>query len=180
MGRNSMTVSAAEKFTVISSSGQAPWSSLSNLEYGNSGAATSTLSPFLINTGNLFCAIPNFITAIPTGSEFESLKVTFSDKMDSSYSAEGYCWLTGGTVLSSGTIGTSYAARSKDGDASFWGLAGTPQSIFSGLKSGSIKFSFQALGGIYSAGDVYVKDVVATLTYKLADTKRAAILIALP
>ena len=175
-----MTVSAAEKFTTASYSGQAPWSNYNNLIYGGSGAATSTISPFLPDTGNLFCAIPNFITSIPAGSEFESLKVTFSDKMDSTYAGEGYCWLTGGTELSTGTIGTSYTARSKDGDSSFWGLAGTPQAIFSGLKSGSIKFGFRADGGVFSSGDIYIKDVIATLTYKLADTKRAAIIIALP
>ena len=179
VGCYSMTVSAAEKFTVISSSGQASWGSLSNLEYGSSGAATSTTTGYLPNTGNLLCAIPNFMTALNVGSEFESVKVTFSDRMDSSYPGQGYCWLTGGTEISTGSVASSYTARTQDGDAAYWGIAGTPQAIFSGLKDGSIKFGFRSTGGLF-AGTIYVKEVEATLTYKLADTKRASILVTLP
>lgn len=172
------TTSSADQFDTASYSGRA-WTNYANLE-NDGGEAYATISIPIPNTGTILLATPGFMTSLDDGSEFVSLKVTFEDKMASSYGATGKCRLTGGTWLTAGSIGTSYTSRTQDGDESYWGISGTPQEIFSGLKDGSIKFEFKAEGGLYATGNIYLKDVEATLTYKLADTKRASILVTMP
>ena len=178
-GDTVMTVSAAEKFTSISYSGRA-WTDYNNLVYGGSGEAYGSTTGVYDTTGTVKCAIPNFITSLATGTEFESLKITFSVKQSTPYGADGYAKLTTGSQGYTFPLTTSYVGQTLDGDAAYWGLSGTPQAIFSGLKDGSIKFEYYAVGDLYAVGSMYLKEVIATLTYKLADTKRASILIALP
>lgn len=177
VGCDSVTVSAAQKFTAVSYSGSGgTWSNYADLEYGDTGEATAPLTVYIPNTKTLLFSVPNFITSIDYGSEFVSLKVTFQDKQDITASNTATCYgrLTGGSWISTGDPGATYTNNTLDGDSTYWGLSGTPQSIFTGLKNGSIKFEFKGEQGY---GTLYIKEVIATLTYKLADTKRAALII---
>lgn len=175
-----MTDSANEKFTGVAYSGSV-WSGYTNLKFGNSGEATAELTVHKSETGVLHFSIPNFITALPNGTEFNSIEVFWDDKFDGGPLAPtANYWFTGGSTISGTPISSTYGSHSPAGNASAWGLSGTPQAIFSGLKDGSIKFNYKQVGGYLMYGTSYIKEVSAILTYTLADTKRASILVALP
>ena len=169
-----MTTTAADKFTESSQFGSgASWSGVSNLEDGNSGEASVTYSLVGAYPRTIGLYEPGFMSSLPNGCEFESLRVTFQKKASTSF---GWSWvarLTGGDTKS-GSYTTSYATVALEGDKDYWGLSGTPQAIFAGLKDGSIGLELDA-GGSTSA-TLYYRSVYATLTYTLPDTKRASIL----
>lgn len=169
-----MTVSAQEKFTQSAQSGSGQsWVGVSNLEYGNSGEASCTYSIAGFYPKTIRLTIPNFITSMPNGSEFVSLKITFQKKSTSTL----WSWtakLTGGTQFS-GSMPTSYSTTTLDGDASYWGLSGTSAEIFSDLKDGTIGLELDTSNTNISATHYY-QSVTAQLTYIEPDTKRAALL----
>jgi hypothetical protein len=179
-----MTVSAAERPTDVGQSGSGgSWSTLSNLEYGNSGDVSGTMTYTYLDYEwkTVECSIPNFITDLDVGTQFVSLKMTWNEECDGTPRPDSKAWLTGGSVINSGTIpSTGPRVTTLDGDASYWGLSGTPQDIFEGLKDGSIAFNYEPDTGVAGSTTVTISDIKFTLTYLLADTKRAALIACLP
>lgn len=168
-----MTVSAAEKFTTVTEDGFAlGWSGESNLEYGNSGSAVSNTSTlWQDDTKALVFSVPNFITALDEGTEFVSLKVAVGMVPTGSWSYAAQ--LTTGTSKAGSVSG---GITNLDGDETYWGLSGSPQDIFSALKSGALKFRITFFGS-GEGNYMTVTNVTAQLTYRLADTKRAALIL---
>jgi len=179
-----MTVSAAERPTSVSQSGAGgSWSPLSNLEYGSSGDVSATQKAVYLSWKwqTVACAIPNFIQSVDVGSQFVSLKITLNEECDGTPRPSSKGWLTGGSVIDSGTIpSTGPRVTTLDGDASYWGLSGTPQEIFTGLKDGSIAFNYNPTSPYSGTTTVTISDIKFTLTYLLADTKRASLIACLP
>lgn len=176
-----MTTTAAAGFTVGSQSSRPyslAWNSTTNLL--NSSPGTYSGPGTIYKGAGTYIArlsVPSFITSLDDGSEFESLKVTFKAK-SSSLNRTYYAKLTDGTLFD-GTVTTSYQTFTLDGDASYWGLSSmTDHQIFDGLKDGSIKFNIYITGSVGET--LYLKEVEATLTYKEADTARAAIITTIP
>ena len=166
------TTTSAEKFTDVGTVGS--WTGASNLLDGSSGEAYGDV-PSGGGTVRVNLSEPDFIAAIPDGSQFISLKVDWEAKLAlATASKTQKARLTGGTEFSS-TLSSSYQSFSLDGNAAYWGLSGSAGEIFADLKDGSISFSASYTG--ITGDDFYVREVYATLTYSTPDTKRASLLI---
>ena len=127
---------------------------------------------------------PTWAAAILDGSEFVSMDIQLSMYV---YAAGLSDYLfqvrqNSATVYEqdkSSTTSTSVVTTS--GNAAFWGFTGTSQTIISQIKSGSIRFWF---AGPYVDPGAYqehhVKSFAVRITYREPDTKRAALITAMP
>lgn len=170
-----MTTTAADQFTVAANAGSGnSWTDKANLLDGASGEAYAEYDILGgTTTKELQLSIPAYISAIDDGSQFVSLKVTLQAKRVGTSSLSGYLASSSQTGSSKSiSLGTSYSTTTLDGDKSYWGITGTVYSIFDQLKSGAMYFCVDGT----TADTVYVKDVFATLTYTLPDTKRASLM----
>lgn len=126
---------------------------------------------------------PTWASSILAGSEFVSMDVQiamYNYATEVSY----FNFVTRQNGVTTKTIpktGTSSSTVTHSGDASYWGFTGTPQTIISQIKSGSIRFWFE--GDVYSLipyQERHITYFAVRVTYREPDTKRASLLQVIP
>jgi len=128
---------------------------------------------------------PSWASGIMAGAEFVSMDIQLAMYNYAASTGSPYNFVVrqnGATVTTIDKKGTtSSSVVTYSGNAGYWGFTGTPQTIISQIKSGSIRFWFE---GSMNSTDPYQERHVDTfavrITYREPDTKRAALITALP
>jgi hypothetical protein len=179
-----VTTTASEGFTIATQGGEVAvsWSDVDQLPHGVAGGAEAYVrdsGQWFVGTVTkiIYLTVPNYITALDNGAEFQSLTVTVNIDGDP-FPKTLYVRLTGGDWKSA-TYTSAATNYDFTGDESYWGVAGTPQQIFSDLKDGSIGVELYCPYNTLET-TINLNSVQSALTYRPTDTKRAALQVTIP
>lgn len=181
-----MTTTAYDYITLATQVGSASYRSwtISNMTTSTTNNATVSTNTSTSNnkyTRTLQLSIPNFMSGLGTGAEFNSINVKFKAYVDKVFSTT-YEFRVKQSGVTKDTIDVnslSTAYQTYNSDTEGWNFSGTPQEILSDLAAGNIYFQF--LGHNLSQTVNYtVEDFQIQLDYSLNDMKRQAIFAVIP
>lgn len=176
-----MTTTSGYFGSVYQSGSGLNWSNISTVGLGGEANCTGLIA-IPGSPNEISMSSPNALSGVASGSQFQSMKITFRDKLERSGGAndvklKGYI---NGVAVTGTTFNfvpsTGYVLRTFSGDASYWGIgAYSAKDILSALQSGQLRFIYDTNPNVTNNYTAYIKDVVCEVTYALVDTKRAAI-----